>query len=236
MEIGGLQKTTLIDYPGRVACTVFLIRCNFRCPFCYSSELVLKEKIKEQPRIPEQDFFDFLEKRKNQLDGVVICGGEPTVNPELSDFCKKIKEMGFLVKLDTNGSNPEMLQKLISDKLVDYVAMDIKAPKEKYPETIGYGRDFNDILVKQVSESVDILNKREVDYEFRTTFAPKILNKQDILDIAKWISPAKRYYIQNFVAQKTLNPEFEHLKPHPDKEVLDIQKKISHLFDVCEIR
>jgi len=236
MEIGGLQKTTLIDYPGRVACTVFLVKCNFKCPFCYSSELVLKEKIKQQPKIPEQDFFDFLKKRIGQLDGVVVCGGEPTVNPELPELCKKIKEMGFLVKLDTNGSNPEMLQQLISDKLVDYVAMDIKASKEKYPEAIGHGRDFNDIVVNQVSKSVDILNKREVDYEFRTTFAPKILTKQDILDIAKWISPAKRYYIQNFVPQKTLDPEFEHLKPHPDEEALEIKEQISGLFDVCEIR
>lgn len=236
MEIGGLQKTTLIDYPGKVACTVFLVKCNFRCPFCYSSELVLKEKIKEQPKIPEQDFFDFLEKRKNQLEGVVICGGEPTVNPELPEFCKKIKEMGFSVKLDTNGSNPEMLEQLITKKLVDYVAMDIKASKEKYPEAIGYGRDFNNLVVSQVSKSVDILNRCNVDYEFRTTFAPKILTKQDILDIAKWISPAKRYYIQNFVPQKTLDPEFEHLKPHPDEEVLEIKEKISGLFDVCEIR
>jgi len=128
MLLGGLQKTTLIDYMGKIAATVFLVGCNFRCPWCYSSELVLPEKIKNQPEISEKDFFEFLESRKGLLEGVVVCGGEPTINKDLPDFIKKIKKMGFLIKLDTNGSNPQMIKKLIDDELIDYVAMDIKAP------------------------------------------------------------------------------------------------------------
>ncbi|MDP2930763.1 MAG: anaerobic ribonucleoside-triphosphate reductase activating protein [bacterium] len=128
MIIAGLQKTTLIDYPAKIACTVFLAGCNFRCPWCYSSELVLPEKIKKQSQISARDFFKFLKGKKGLLDGIVLCGGEPSLNKDLPVFIKKIKKMGFLVKLDTNGSNPEMLKRLIKQKLVDYVAMDIKAP------------------------------------------------------------------------------------------------------------
>ena len=130
MKIGGLQKSTLIDYPGKIACTVFLIGCNFRCPWCYSSELVLPDKKEKQPIISEKDFFSFLGQRKDVLDGVVVCGGEPTINSDLSEFVRKIKKMGFKVKLDTNGSNPETIKDLINKKLIDYIAMDIKAPLE----------------------------------------------------------------------------------------------------------
>jgi len=128
MIIGGLQKTTLIDYPGKLACTVFLAVCNFRCPWCYSSELVLPEKIMKQTRIEEKYLFDFLRERKGLLEGVVICGGEPTVNKDLPKFIEKIKNLGYFVKLDTNGSNPEMLKNLVGVKLIDYAAMDIKGP------------------------------------------------------------------------------------------------------------
>jgi len=126
VKIGGLQKLTLIDYPGKLAATVFLIGCNFRCPFCYSSELVLPEKIKKQPRISEKELLKFLKDRKKLIDGVVLCGGEPTTSRNLVPFIKKIKKMRFFVKLDTNGSDPALLKKLIDKKLIDYVAMDIK--------------------------------------------------------------------------------------------------------------
>ena len=132
MIIGGLQKTTLIDYPGKIAATVFLSGCNFLCPWCYSAELVLEEKIKLQPKISEKELFDFLKQRKGLLEGIVICGGEPTIQKDLPNFLEKIKNLGFLVKLDTNGSNPEMLEYLIKNKLVDYVAMDIKVPEKKH--------------------------------------------------------------------------------------------------------
>jgi len=231
IEIGGLQKLTLIDYPGRLAATVFLCGCNFRCPFCYSGELVLPEKIKSQPKIPEKDFFDFLKERKELLEGIVICGGEPTIHKELPDFCRKIKKMGFLVKIDTNGSNPKMLKNLIDKKLVDYIAMDIKAPKEKYSEAAGIKAD-----VKKIQKSIDILKTGEVDCEFRSTIVPILHKKEDILEMAKWISGAKRYYLQNFRAEKTVQPKLERIKPYPQEYLLDIQRVIAPFFEVCQVR
>ncbi|MBI4101631.1 MAG: anaerobic ribonucleoside-triphosphate reductase activating protein [Candidatus Nealsonbacteria bacterium] len=231
MTLGGLQKTTLIDFPGRVACTVFLLGCNFRCPFCYSAELVLPEKVKNQPRISEKEFFDFLKERKGLLEGVVICGGEPTFNRELPDFIGKIKKAGFLVKLDTNGSNPEMLKELIASKMVDYFAMDIKAPfSPKYKEVTG-GDDL-----EKIRESARLIKNSGVDYEFRTTVVPGIHVKEDILQIAKDISPAKRYYLQNFRPEKTLDPEMEKVKPYSNEFLLEIQKAISPFFEICRVR
>ena len=236
MEIGGIQKLTLIDYPGKVACTVFLCGCNFRCPWCYSKELVLPEEIKKQPKISEKEFFDFLKERKGLLEGVVICGGEPTINKALPEFCEKIKKLGFLIKLDTNGSNPKMLKSLTSlprsgSSLIDYVAMDVKLPKEKYSYSVGVKID-----VKKIEESINVLKQGKIDYEFRTTVVPTVLDKEDIIEIAEWIKGAKRYYLQNFRAEKTINPKFEKIKPYPDKYLLEIQKTISPSFEICEIR
>ena len=231
IEIGGFQKTTLIDYPGRVACTIFLIGCNFRCPFCYSAELVLPEKIKKQPRISEKELFDFLRERQGLLEGIVICGGEPTINKDLPEFIKKIKNLGFLVKLDTNGSNPEMLKKLIDENLVDYVAMDIKAPKEKYEMAAGVKINLADI-----EKSIKILKAGEVDFEFRMTVVPTLHTKEDIIRIAKWISPAKKFSLQNFRAEKTLNPGFAKIKPYLDEFLESIKKEISPYFETCEVR
>lgn len=232
MQIGGLQKLTLIDFPGKIACTVFLIGCNFRCPFCYSGELVLPGKIKNQPRIREKYFFDFLKERKGLLGGVVICGGEPMINKDLPGFIKKIKRLGFAVKLDTNGSNPKMLKELIDKKLIDYVAMDIKAPKEKYNQACGKKVDL-----KKIQKSIDILKNGKIDCEFRTTIVPGLHKKQDIIEIAKWISPAEKYYLQGFLAEKeTIDPKFEKVKPYPDKYLLEIQRIISPFFETCEVR
>jgi pyruvate formate lyase activating enzyme len=231
IKIGGLQKTTLIDYPGQVAATVFLIGCNFRCPFCYSAELVLPEKIKLQPRISEKEFFDFLKERKGLLQGIVICGGEPTINEDLPDFIKKIKKLDFLVKLDTNGSNPEMLKRLIEEKLIDYVAMDIKATKEKYEKASGIKVNINNI-----EKSVKILKEDKIDYEFRMTVVPTLHSKEDIIKIARWIGPAKKFCLQNFRAEKTLNPEFAKIKPYPDEFFESIKEEASPYFGICEVR
>jgi pyruvate formate lyase activating enzyme len=225
MKIGGLQKLTLIDFPGRLAATVFLLGCNFRCPFCYSSELVLPEKIENQPVIPEKQFFDFLKDRKGLLEGVVICGGEPTINKELPSFIKKIKKLGYFVKLDTNGSNTKMLKELVDKKLIDYVAMDIKAPKKKYKKTVGLSKGWNEKIMKNVSKSVDFLKELKIDFEFRTTLVPTLLEKKDILEIVNWIKPAPKYFLQNFKSQKTI---YEY--------ILEIQKAISPFFDVCQVR
>jgi len=232
MIIAGLQKLTLIDYPEKLACTVFLAGCNFRCPWCYNPELVLPEKIKDNSQITKKDFFDFLKYRINLLDGVVICGGEPTLNKDLPIFCKKIKKMGYAIKLDTNGSNPEMISNLIDEKLIDYIAMDIKAPKEKYKEATGAKID-----IKQIQKSIDILKKGEVSYEFRSTMIPKLLGKEDIIEIARWIGPAKKYCLQNFQKERdTVNPEFKGINPCLKEYLLNIQKIISPFFEICEVR
>ena len=231
MKIGGLQKLTLIDYPGKIAATVFLMGCNFRCAFCYNSQIVLPEKIKKQKPIPQKKFFDFLKKRKDLLEAVCIGGGEPTIYKDLPDFIKKIKKMGFLVKLDTNGTNPTILKYLIDKKLVDYVAMDIKAPKEKY-ELVCQKK----VNIKNIEKSIKILKEGKVDYEFRTTIVPTLHTKEDILQIFKWISPAKKYYLQNFSPKTTINLKLESIKPYPQEFLLEIQKLLAPFFETCQIR
>ena len=234
MKIGGLQKLTLIDYPGHVAATVFLCGCNLRCPWCYSKELVLPELIKNQPEIVEKDFFGFLSERKGLLEGVVVCGGEPTINEDLVRFVGKIKRMDFLVKLDTNGSNPAMLRDLFKKHLIDYVAMDIKqSPKSsrKYNEATGLKAG----LLK-IKESIGLIKNSGVDYEFRTTIVPHVHTKEDIIEIAKWLAPAKKYYLQGFRGEKTINPQLEGQRPFSDEELLDIRKIIAPFFEICEIR
>jgi len=236
MKIGGLQKLTLIDYPGRLAATVFLSGCNFRCPWCYASELVLPEKIKKQPKISEKEFFKFLDSRKKLIEAVVICGGEPCINKNLTQFCKKIKKRGLFLKLDTNGLNPKMLKDLINKKLIDYVAMDIKAPKEKYYKVVGLPKKENPKLVKNIDKSIEILKEGKVDCEFRTTIVPGLHKKEDILKIARWIFGAKRYYLQNFRPEKTVDPKFEKIKPYSREYLLKIQKAVSPFFEVCLVR
>jgi len=231
MILGGLQKTTLIDFPGKIAATVFTSGCNFFCPWCYSAELVLPEKIKNHPKISEQEFFNFLKSKQGLLEGVTICGGEPTLQVDLPDFIKKIKDLGFLVKLDTNGSNPGMLKNLIDAKLIDYVAMDIKTSKEKYEEVLKGNVKINDI-----KESVKILKEGKLDYEFRTTVVPTIHKKEDIVEIAKWINGAPKYYLQKFRGEKTIDPAFEKIKSYPDAWFWDVQKEILPYFKICEIR
>lgn len=231
MTIGGLQKFTLLDYPGKIAATVFLVGCNFQCPFCDNPDLVLPEAIKIAPKIKERQFFDFLKERKNLLEGVVICGGEPTIHKDLPIFIKKIKKLGFSVKLDTNGSNPEMLKKLIADKLLDYVAMDVKAPKEKYEEVSGAEVD-----IEAIEKSIEILKSNKLDYEFRTTVVPTLLSKEDILKIVKWISPAKKYFLQNFSPSRHVDPHFSEVKAYPREYLLEIQKTIEPFFDMCGVR
>ncbi len=234
MIIAGLQKTTLIDYPGRIACVVFLAGCNFRCPWCYSSELVLPLKIVKQPRISEKDFLDFLRQRQGLLEGVVICGGEPTINKDLPQFIEKIKKLGFFVKLDTNGSNPDMLKDLVSTKLIDYVAMDIKSSLSNkiYKDILMEGVKLDDI-----KKSVDFLKSSDIDFEFRTTVVNTIHGKEEFLEIAKWIGgPEVKYCLQNFRGEKTIDPEFEKVKPFKKEFLEEIVKEISPYFKICELR
>jgi len=232
MIIGGLQKNTLIDYPEKIAATIFVSGCNFRCPFCHNPDLVLPKRIKNQSEISMKDILKFLEERKGFLEGVVLCGGEPTVHSDLPDFAKKIKDMGYSVKLDTNGYNPEMLETMLDSKLLDYVAIDIKAPKERYSEVAGVEVD-----IKKIEKSIEILKKSDVDFEFRTTLVPELITKEDIIQIVEWIKPAKRYFLQNFQTKgETVDSKFAKLKPYSDEYLKEIRQEIKSCFDICQIR
>lgn len=193
MNIQGLQKLTLLDYPGKVACTVFLGGCNFRCPFCHNASLVIPEKAREG--IGEEEVLDFLKKRSGVLDGVCITGGEPLLAPDLRPFIYQIKETGCKVKLDTNGSHTEKLESLVREGLVDYVAMDIKNTPKKYPETIGIdGYDPEKII-----QSAAFLMEGRVPYEFRTTVVREFHNREDFEEIGRWLQGAEQYFLQAFV-------------------------------------
>lgn len=193
MKLHGFQKMTLLDFPGKVACTVFTGGCNFRCPFCHNASLVTE--LSEAETYDEEEILSFLKKRKGLLDGVAITGGEPLMSDEIIDFIKKIKAEGYPVKLDTNGSYPERLKYLVNDNLVDYVAMDIKNSKELYAETAGI-RNLN---LSAIEESVSFLLQGNVDYEFRTTVVKNFHTINSISSAAKWIKGAKRYFLQNFI-------------------------------------
>lgn len=190
--IHGFNKTTLLDYPGRLAATIFLGGCNFRCPFCHNTSLVLAPE--SQPIISDKEIFDTLKKRVGILEGVCITGGEPTLYPGLIGLITEIKNLGFLLKLDTNGSNPDIIAKLINLNLVDYIAMDIKNSREKYCQTIG----LNKVNIDKISESISILLSSNIDYEFRTTVVKDFHELSDFISIGKWINGGKVYYIQGF--------------------------------------
>ena len=191
MKIHGLQKMTLLDYPGRVACTVFLGGCDFRCPFCHNYELVDGSA----PALMEDgELFAFLEKRRGLLDGVAVTGGEPCLRPDLPELLSRIKVLGYDVKLDTNGAHPGLLKALIDQKLVDYVAMDIKNSPEKYARTVG----LETLDLAPVRQSVELLLSDVVDYEFRTTVVDELHEERDFEVIGPWIAGARRYFLQAF--------------------------------------
>ena len=183
MILGGLQKLTLLDFPGTVACTVFTVGCNLRCPFCHNPALVFNPP--EEYRISEEEFFAFLNKRKGILDGVAITGGEPTLMPYLPDFMAEIHELGYTVKLDTNGTRPEVLRTVIARGLVDYVAMDIKNSKEKYGATVGFDQTYD---LAPIEESISVLMENKVDFEFRTTVSRTFHTPDDIRIIGEWLA------------------------------------------------
>ncbi len=210
MLIGALQKFSLIDYPGKICATVFTQTCNFRCPYCHNPELVDPELFVKP--IPEEEIYAFLESRKGKLDGVTITGGEPTLHADLPEFIEKIKGMGFLVKLDTNGSNPEMLKYLFKEKSVDFVAMDLKAPKKIYSEITR-----NNCQIENIVESVKIVRAQAPDYEFRTTIVNELLNENDIYQIEKDFGPFKKYSLQKFHSDKILDLSFENKKSFSDE-------------------
>ena len=190
--IKGLQKLTLLDYPGKIAATVFLGGCNLRCPFCHNASLVLPEKFGDT--ISDEEFFAFLESRKGRLEGVCVSGGEPTLYPNIAEFLGKIKAMDFLVKLDTNGTRPEVLKSLVDKGLLDYVAMDIKNSPLRYSETVG----ISDFDILGVAESTAYLLEGKVDFEFRTTVVKELHSAEDIKNIGKWLEGDEKFFLQTF--------------------------------------
>lgn len=191
MDIFGLEKMSLVDFDGYVACTVFTGSCNFKCPFCHNASLV--EDFKSLPTIPEQEIIDYLNKRKGIIEGICITGGEPTLNPDLPQFLEKIRKTGVKIKVDTNGTNPKMIKQIYENNLADYFAMDIKNSKENYAKIIGYDK----YDTKNVEQSVEFLLSIN-NYEFRTTAINEFHTLSDIEAIGKWINGAKKYYIQKF--------------------------------------
>lgn len=193
MNIQGLQKLTLLDYPGKVACTIFFAGCNFRCPFCHNASLVTH--IDPEENIPREEVLAFLRKRAGILDGVCITGGEPLLAPDLEAFIREIKALGYEVKLDTNGSNAEKLKHLVKAGIIDYVAMDIKNSPEKYGMTIGIeGYEMSNVM-----QSAAFLMEGHVPYEFRTTVVREFHKREDFEAIGQWLEGADRYYLQSFV-------------------------------------
>ncbi|HIP49863.1 MAG TPA: anaerobic ribonucleoside-triphosphate reductase activating protein [Candidatus Pacebacteria bacterium] len=218
MLISGVQKFTMLDYPEKIAAIIFTPGCNMRCGFCHNKEFVLPKEIKKiKPSfIPQKAVLNFLESRKGKLDGVVISGGEPTVQPNLKQFINKVREMGFLVKLDTNGNLPDVLKDLVNNGLLDYVAMDVKTTLANYESLVG-----NLVKPDNIKESIDFLKKGSVPYEFRTTVIDEIHTNELIKEMAELMRGADKLYLQKFRPETTLSPEFENKKPIPDKKMQD---------------
>ncbi len=225
MTIAGLQKTTLLDYPGKVACTVFLAGCNFRCPYCQNWEIVTGKG----EDVSFSELMKFLEKRKGVLDGVCVTGGEPLASAGVELFLKEIKSMGYSVKLDTNGSYPDRLIKLVQDKLVDTVAMDVKNSPGRYEETIGCEIDLS-----RIGQSIRFLLSDVVDYEFRTTVTDELHDAKSMLELAGWIQGASRYFIQNFKDSDAVR--FSNLSPCNEEKLQSFKDVMRPLVPSVKIR
>ncbi len=225
MKIGGLQKITLADYPGKIAAIVFTQGCNFRCGYCHNPELVNPDLFIKP--ISEKEILSFLKKRRGQLDAVVITGGEPFLQKNLRGFLKKVKKMGYLIKIDTNGTFPKELKKIIEEKLVDYLAMDVKAPLGKYKNTVN-----SEIDVEKIKKSIDLVTNSGLNYEFRTTVVKSQLKKEDLLKIGELIKPKSLYVLQKFIASKTLNPDFLNEDSYSDEEMEEIKDEIKKTYNL----
>lgn len=231
MLISWIQKTTLLDYPGKIATLIFTAGCNLRCQFCHNSEFVLPEKIEKiKDFIPEEIFFNFLQNKIWLIDGVVICGGEPTMQKDLVEFCEKIKNMWFLIKLDTNWFYPEKIQELIDKKLIDYIAMDIKWDLKNIDDLLGVK-----ILPKNYITSINIIKNSQINYEFRTTLIKWYHSIENFKKMMNYIIWAKNYYIQNYRPWNTLNPNF-HGKSFSSNELKEFEEIARKYVENCKIR
>lgn len=229
MEIGGLQRFSLIDYPGKLCAIVFTRGCNFRCPYCHNPELVDPERF--SPLIPTDEIGDFLHKRQGKLDAVTITGGEPLIHNDIGSFVGSIKDMGYAVKIDTNGSRPTVLESLIHDNLIDYISMDVKAPLEKYDSVAGVTVDTG-----AIRHSIDLIMDSRIDYEFRTTVPRSLLEPDDILAIGRLIAGARRYILQRLVPSKVLDASFQTADTFTDDEFATLQSLLASSIDTVTIR
>ena len=227
MHIAGLQKSSLIDYPEKIACIIFTQGCNFRCGYCHSPELFEQR----EPLISTEAFFEFLKTRQNKLDGVVITGGEPTLQKDLEDFISEIKNLGFLIKLDSNGTNPNIIENFIKENLIDYVAMDIKAPLYKYEQITN-----TKVETENIKKSINLILNSNIDYEFRTTVIKSQLSYNDFDEIGKLINGAKNYYLQKFIPSKILDENLMSEMTYSDKEFEEIKQILSKYIQKIEIR
>ncbi|NGX63058.1 MAG: 7-carboxy-7-deazaguanine synthase [Candidatus Anoxychlamydiales bacterium] len=229
MLIGGIQKFSLINYPKKTAAVIFTQGCRFLCHYCHNPELVLDEKF--QKPLDEKEILEFLKKRQNQLDAVVISGGEPTLHKDLVSFIKKLKDLNYLVKLDTNGINPNIIKNLIDQKLLDYIAMDLKAPLESYSKVTNI-----DLGVNLIQDSINLIMSSKIEYEFRSTLVKNLHTKDDISKMAKLIKNASLYILQKFRPQITLNPAFSKYEAFSDEEMGKFQKTSLNYVKKCFIR
>jgi pyruvate formate lyase activating enzyme len=238
MVIGGWEKISMIDFPGSIATVIFTKACNFRCHFCYNPMLVLpidggeSEYEENHPLISEDDFFLFLESRVGKIDGVVISGGEPTLQPDLKEFIIRVKNLGFKIKLDTNGTKPEIVKDLVENKLLDYIAMDVKGPLSKYEKIVGTKTD-----IKKIRESIDFLLEDRVDYELRTTLVPGLHELNDIFIMAEELIGAKKWFLQKFKSDTDLvNNDFKDKKPFLDLEIKEAVLRVNEKIPGCKFR
>ena len=229
MKIGGLQHLSLIDYPGKISAIVFTQGCNFRCSYCHNPELV--DPLRYCENIAEKDVFSLLEKRRGKLDAVSITGGEPTLQPDLITFARRLKDMGYLIKIDTNGSRPDILEKMIEEGLLDYIAVDVKAPLEKYPMIT-----HSDVPQANIKQSIEVVISSGINHEFRTTLVKALLNLDDVYKIVKLIHHAQLYVLQGFAPSKTLDSRFLKDPPFSLDDLEKIKQSIEKYLPCILIR
>jgi len=217
VEIRRLEKFSSKDFPGHISSTVFLGGCTFRCPFCHNADLVLRPEV--FPVLPMDLFMSYLDSRKGWLEGVCVTGGEPLLSEDLEDLVRVVKERGLLVKIDTNGSLPARLEKLVAEGLVDWIAMDVKAPLERYSEVVGAA-----VRGEEIVRSVDIIRGSGLNYLFRTTVVPGLLGREDIRKIGMWLEGAEVYQLQQFVPHDTVDPAYLEVRPYPREEFIMLQE------------
>lgn len=233
MLLSGIQPFTLLDFPGKIACIFFTPGCNFRCGYCHNPEFVLPEAIKKTrcTFVAEETALAFLEKRRGLLEGVVVSGGEVTLMPDLAEFLRKVRALGFLVKLDTNGSRPEVLRALLKEGLVDYVAMDVKTSLDRYETLVGPL-----VNLGRIRESVDYLKTVSIPIEFRTTYLEEVHDEEAILGILDLVSGSKRYFLQTFRPGVVLNPEFLGYRPFTREKMEQTAKRFARVVEAVGIR